>query len=356
MLEAHCHDRTVSRDQSMDVARGLAVLAMVWVHFVPEPVEGAAGFWPWLQWASVACLDGLPAAVFVILVGTAWAVGGHRALLPSLRRAMALLLIGFGFWRWFWPNDILMPIAMMMLVLMVIDLLGRRTLLPLLALVLLATPIAHAIWGDYAWSDVRADGTHEANHGFGWATLRYFVCNGAYPLLPWLALPLMGLYLADLRSNVRGLARCLVIAVLVAGVALVVGCAFGDADSGGVHAHLDVTWQPTSLPFLALWGGLAVALITGLMWWARMAGMPAGLAPLAAVGRASLSHYLLHIVVVYGLLRVWWPEEDWPAWLGVLVACAYAAFALIATPRWFARARRGPLEAVLSFCAGRTQR
>ena len=27
-----------------------------------------------------------------------------------------------------------------------------------------------------------------------------------------LALPLMGLYLADLRSNVRGLARCLVIA------------------------------------------------------------------------------------------------------------------------------------------------
>jgi len=193
-----------------------------------------------------------------------------------------------------------------------------------LALLCLAVPCATELWGGHAWTDIREDGTHEANHSPGWHTLRYFLLDGAYPLLPWAAFPLLGLRFASARGDRPRLRRWLFGGLLAAAVGLLLD-RFGDAAAGGFAVHLDVTWQPTSLPFLLLWGGLASASLASLY----LLGVRA--AAVAAVGRRSLQHYLAHLVLVFWPMTYRWPEEDWSWGTGAGVALGYAAFALIWT-------------------------
>jgi uncharacterized membrane protein len=244
----------------------------------------------------------------------------------------------------------------MMPLLAIVHGMGRRAVVVATLLLLACVPPATALWGDYAWTDVRGDGTHEANHHVGWFTVRYFLINGAYPLLPWMALPLVGALLAPMRTNAAALTRVMLVAVGCATIALVVDQFWGDAYAGGIYAHFDVTWQPTSLPFVALWGGAATFVIAALWRWSLASALPAALQPIAAVGRVSLSHYLLHTVLVYGAMRASWPAEDWPLRFGLAAAVGYALFALLVTPRLLASGRRGPVETMLALCAGRRVR
>jgi len=303
-----------------------------------------------MQWASVTWLDGLPAAMFLLLVGSAWTVSRAQISMRVVRRAAGLFAIGLAFWHWVWPNDILMPIALMMLVLGVVHAWGSRWVATFVVVTFAFVPLATWWWGDYAWTDGREDGTHAANHELGWVTLRYFLFDGAYPLLPWLALPLLGTLLANVRDDARALSRCMVGSAAAMVAALAVSMTWGDAQCGGIYAHLDITWQPTSLPFMALWGGAAVFAVAALMRWLPAVLLPAW-RPIAVVGRTSLTHYLLHTVVVYGALRIWWPEEDWSAGVGVSVAVGYVLFALVVTPWWLRTLRHGPVEALLSWCS-----
>ncbi|MGK0435578.1 MAG: hypothetical protein ACJA0V_004744, partial [Planctomycetota bacterium] len=222
MAESNANGRLVRRDEALDVARGLAVLGMVWVHFVPGPSDRAEGLLPLIHWASVAALDGLPAALFLILMGASWSVSEGRICAYVIRRAVALSILGLAFWHWVWPNDILVPIAVMMPLLAIVHGMGRRAVVVATLLLLACVPPATALWGDYAWTDVRGDGTHEANHHVGWFTVRYFLINGAYPLLPWMALPLVGALLAPMRTNAAALTRVMLVAVGCATIALVV--------------------------------------------------------------------------------------------------------------------------------------
>lgn len=72
----------------------------------------------------------------------------------------------------------------------------------------------------------------------------------------------------------------------------------------------------------------------------------------AFLGRIALASLQVCRDVVYQLLKVWWSAEDWPSLVAVGVALGYFAFALLATPRWLAANRKGPLEALWVRCAG----
>ncbi|MGC6487542.1 MAG: heparan-alpha-glucosaminide N-acetyltransferase domain-containing protein [Planctomycetota bacterium] len=298
------------RDETLDAARGLAVLLMIWVHFVPD--DG-----PWTElWA----LDALPAALFTMLVGVSAAVGPARSARRLLGRVATLCCVGLPFWVWVWGNDILLPIACMSVA--VASCRGRpRRTWGALALVCVAVPFATELWGGYAWTDVRADGTHEANHSWGWHTLRYFFLDGAYPLLPWVALPLLGLRFAAARRDRARLRRWLIGGACAAVVGLGLD-RFGDAGAAGLPVHLDVTWQPTSLPFLLLWGGAASASLAALYLGGFRSRAVAG------VGRWSLQHYLAHITLIFWPMTCTWPDEDWSWGTGAAVAVGYAAVAL----------------------------
>ncbi len=355
------------RDEALDLARGLAVFGMVWLHLVPEPDEAATGFGTALVRASLA-LEGVPAALFVMLAGMAWAMQGAsagttgaRSLRTAwvLRRSLALASIGVPFWLLVWPTEVLLPMAMMLPLVAGLLRLGRGGLLAVIAVLLALVPPTTVWFGSFVAADCLADGSHVANHQFGVMTLRYFLFDGSYPLLPWLVFPALGalLVLAGHRDRSRS-GRWFWLAVPLC-VVSAVASAWAEANGetlGDLAPHLQCTWQPTSIPFVLRCGAAAIAVIAGFSWWSRRSGLPRWLAPVALLGRASLTHYLGHIVLVYATLRLRWPHEDWPVAVGVREAIVYLVAAMALSWVWFRHCRRGPLEAVLAWLSGPARR
>ncbi len=344
------------REAAFDVARGCAVLGMFWLHLVPETDGGVIA---WSLWA----LEGVPAALFFVLAGAAWGSAGTRAgddrlQLPwpfVLRRSLALAVAGVLFWRWLWPNDVLAPFALALLCSAAVLRGGRLAIAGTIAVLLAAVPLATAAFGTWVENDLLEDGTHLANHTFGWCTLRWYLFDGAYPLLPWLALPLLGAAVAlggpnDAARALRWMWLGLAAQAMAVGVdALTV---LGGDEFELLAPYTAVTWQPTSVPFVLSNGGLALLVIGVLRWRAARRGLPNWTAPFAALGRLSLTHYVGHVALVYTPLRLAWPDEDWPLAVGVAAAVGYAVVAVASSAMWVRRGRRGLLEALLRFASG----
>jgi uncharacterized membrane protein YeiB len=124
---------------------------------------------------------------------------------------------------------------------------------------------------------------------------------------------------------------------------------------GNLAPFLLGSWVPTSVPFVLVAGGAAAAVVSGLAWLHRTRGLPAAVLPLAMFGRASLTHYVLHICLVIVPLRMVWPEEDWPIRVGALAFALYVALALPLTVLWFRRRSHGPLEGAWAAASGRAR-
>ena len=341
---------------------------MVVAHLVPE--EGA-GIWPALSRA----VEGKSAALFVLLAGMAWGLQRERHHgTPAFasyvwRRATALIVLGLAVHVAVWPTEVLIPMGLMLALTMAVQGGGRRSVLAaLLALVLLSPLVAHvgAGWFDH---DLLDDGGHRADLEVGWASVRYAVMDGHYPLIPWLGYALLGVLALESGTpfGVRPLAW------VGGGVASAFrgwSCSAWGArhvEALGRHArHLELTWLPTTLPFALLAGGVAVSVAAGCV--ALTMPAPPGAEPAApslgkrallsllrwtgALGKASLTHYLGHILLIVVPLRTAWPDEDWPVQVGVPAALGYLVVAMLASSWWFARYRRGPLEALMTRVSG----
>lgn len=353
-----------TRSRAFDAARGLAVLGMIWLHFVPEPDEGVAGPLAALARTSWHVLEGIPAALFVLLAGMAWAhagaidARGERLVLRGsfvLRRALALVVLGVPLWQWLWPNDVLVPMALMLLVGSGLLRLGRLATTVAIAAMVAAAPILVTLCQDTVLADWHEDGTHRANHEFGLATLRWYTFDGTYPLLPWALLPLLGALLAiGGRQDASRWRRWLFLALPLPAIAYGLD-AFAHArweELGDVAAPLFIEWQPTSVPFLLRNGGIAVAIVALLAWRELRSGLGRLCEPFVLIGRASLTHYLLHIACVYEPMRWKWPDEEWGVVEGLAAALGYALLAWPLSWWWFRHHRRGPVEALLAWFAG----
>src|SRR6185503_18337834 len=66
--------------------------------------------------------------------------------------------------------------------------------------------------------------------------------------------------------------------------------------------------------------------------------------PLVLFGRASLSHYVLHIAIAYSVLRLFYPDEDWAPRTGLWAMLAYLAIGVPLTVLWFRNHTHGPFE------------
>jgi non-ribosomal peptide synthetase-like protein len=338
------------RDHALDVARGLAVLGMIFVHFVPD--DGLA---------LLASLHGKPAALFVLLAGMSWAMqADHRRASASVwrytaRRALALGVTGWLFWCFVWPTEVLLPFALMLPLVVLLVRRGTGAVLLAGASLLLLAPVLAGLCGDYIEIDCLEDGTHLANATFGWPTLRYFLFDGSYPLVPWLALALFGAMLVRRDDGGARHARGAFVLALPLAIALAAWNQLAvalDAAAPELAPYLGATWQPTSLPFLLQIGAVAVTVVTGLQWWQRTCGLPRAAEPVARFGRASLTHYLLHILLVYAPLRLCWPAEDWSFAVGLAAAAGYVAVCMPLTWLWFRRWRQGPFEALWAWASG----
>ncbi len=306
---------------ALDLARGVAVVGMIFLHLVGSKL--------------VNLLEGRAAALFFFLAGITWALSA-RAL--SVHRALVLFAFGVVFHWFIWPTEVLTSLALVMLACRGLWKLGTRALWAALVLVLLATPLAQAHFAVPIQTDWLDDGSHLSDHSLGWATLRALALDGNYPLLPWLALPLLGM-LAVTGTGLTAKRSCLwfFIALPLAVLAQYLGPA---------------TWVPTTLPFLLRIGSTAIVTVAGLLWWDAARGLPRWTEPLATLGRMSLTHYVLHIVAIFAPLRLLYPSEDWPIRVGLLAFFGYLCLALPLTHLWFRRFTRGPLEGLWARLVG----
>lgn len=338
-----------SRIAPLDAARGLAVAGMVWTHFVGTEGDG------WFESAAsvvTTLIYGREAALFFVLAGMSWAMQAARGERVG-RRAFMLGLFGFVFGHTVWPTEVLVPLALCMPVVVALARSGKVGRLALAAVaVAVAMPCADLCCGDYAWSDWNEDGTvHAAESTLGWVTLRYYLLTGNYPVIGWLALPLIGAiavcagWLSAARRSLWPTALALGAAALASAAPLLVGQGLGPIDAAA--AWFEPVWVPTTIPFVVREGGIALALVFLLL---RLDFAPDAL---ARHGRASLTHYVAHIVLVFTLLRSFWPDEDWSVTVGVTAFVGYWAFAQWFQARWFARRRRGPMEATWDRVSGR---
>jgi uncharacterized membrane protein YeiB len=342
-----------ARYDVLDLVRGLAILGMLGSHLVGTEggttalERGATGLF--------AAIEPTVAAMFCVLAGVSWSIQAERVgVTPHfrqyfVRRALALGTIGLLFHILLWTTEILVPFALMMALSLVVLGGGPRASALALVVFVAVTPLVEHIVAPYAATDWFENGLHAADGAVGWVTLRYLFVDGNYPLISWMAFPLMGmLFWQTARSDRRTLAW-FVGSFAVAVAAYAIAAYTSLADSAEHVARWNARgWTPTSALFLFTAGGGSLVIISALRWWWGTAAMPRVVQPLVLFGRASLSHYVLHIAIAYSILRLWYPEEDWLPTTGLRVLLAYLAIGIPATMFWFQLHTHGPLEALLA--------
>ncbi len=347
------------REPALDVARGLAVLAMIYMHLVPT--VGRASTLERVATSLARTLEGKSAVLFFVLAGISWALqarrsqGSQRWSSYVARRSLSIGLVGVALFLSVWSTEVLVPFALAMPIAFALIARGRKALSWTIVAMFVAVPIATHLWGDYAWTDVREDGTYLAESEFGWVTARFYLFDGNYPLLPWLAFALIGALCTPLLDNARR-----------ARIAFVGAAAFAVAAefyarwarrTFDAEEELGMLWRaewvPTSLPFVAQGVCAALAIIAGLLVLERLSPRAFAFTSwLGALGRASLTHYLLHVFVVFLPLRARYPDEDWRASTGLAAFAVYVVVAIPLSLLWFRRFRRGPLEELWSRASG----
>jgi uncharacterized membrane protein YeiB len=349
-----------TRHLALDVARGRAVIWMIYVHLAPA--EGARTPIGHVCTGLAQLLEDKAAALFCVLVGMSWAIQAQRAGKSRrwpryvARHAVSLGVVGILLHALVWPTEILLPLAVMMVLSLAVFRAGRPALLLAILLLLIAAPVMTALFGNLVALDWTESGSHVADSAFGWATLRCLVYDDNYPIIPWLVFPLMGMLLTtrDWTSGDRARSWFLAALPLAIGAQIYVIWAGGHADLlGNGRPYLDSTWTPTSVPFIVTAGSWALVVIVGLLWRQGAVSRLRITTSLAQLGRASLTHYILHICLVYGLLRRFFPAENWPLRVGIEAFLLYIAFAIPLTALWFRRFARGPLESLWASLSGR---
>jgi uncharacterized membrane protein YeiB len=340
-----------TRYDSLDFARSLAILGMLGSHLVGT--EGGATLLERSLTGLFAAVEPVIAALFCVVAGVSWSIqaeqggGGVTPRFRSyfLRRALALGVFGVFFHTLFWSTEILVPFALMMALALVVLGARTRTIAIALLVVVAVTPIVSSLVAPYAATDWFENGLHAADYGVGWVTLRYLLVDGNYPLIAWMAFPLLGmLFWRTARSP--GRLRGWLYGSLGAGVVAWAIAAYA-APAGGVdeiRRWIAYGWTPTSPVFVLAAGGGALVVTSALLLRWGTGALPAVAKPLVLFGRASLSQYVLHIGIACSLLRLRYPDLDWPPGTGLPVMLAYLAISIPLTVVWFRHHTQGPFE------------
>lgn len=345
-----------------DVARSLALLGMIVVHF--SLVAAADRSRP--EWLAriLALLDGRAAATFVVLAGVGLTLMSRRAVasgdplaLAAVRKTLArrgLFLLAIGFLNLIiWPGDILRVYGMSLLLASRLLLASGRWLLALAAGFVVVFAVLVVV-GDF-----------EKN--WDWQTLTYhnlwspagvvrnLFYDGFRSVLPWTGFVVFGMWLgrldlADRRTNWRVLLAAVAVAVAAEAASRLLESHFRahpreGLDAETVHALFGTESMPALPLFVLAAGGTATAVIALSV---RAAARPArAWRPLAATGQMALTWYFAHIVLGLGSLEALgvMGTESLPAAVGY--GLVFFGAAVLVSVAWKAVFRHGPLEWVM---------
>lgn len=352
----------------LDVARALALLGMVLVHFTlvgAEQHDEPA----WLA-GILAQLDGRAAATFVVLagIGLAWLTrearssrdpaAVARARTRLVRRGLFLLALGFVNLA-LWPGDILRVYGVSMLLASRLVLASTRTLLFLAGVIVLLFTLLVLV-GDFErnwdWDTLEYRGLWTPS-----GSARNLLFDGFRSVLPWSAFVLYGMALGRLDLADRRTGR----RVFLAGAAValsaelasrrIVAALLAHPRSGLDEETVVALFGTLSIPalpvFLLAAGGAATAVIA--LCVRVSAAVPArALGPLAATGRLALTWYLAHIVLGLGALVAFGRAGRTSLGAATGYGLAFFALAVLGSWLWTRRVGQGPLEGLMRRVAG----
>jgi uncharacterized membrane protein len=339
------------RVDGVDAARGLALVGMFVAHVSPEVQDAQAA-------AFIAIADDRPRLLFALTagIGLGFISGGVRPIeqgRTELRRQIAIravLLIALGFLIW----STLHP-----LVFIILDVYGVAFLIMLAFLfvpphVALMTGVAAlAVTPALAEIGARTAFVEEMRL----TPLRFladWAVGGAYPVIVWVPVMMIGLALArfDLES-----ARVVRLTALLSTVAAAVFLPLSRL-LPPPELMAESSWSVPMRASLETLGnvgvsGLVVAAMLTLMSLSRPQVSRSArvvLSPFTAMGSMPLTIYTLHLVVISLFVHVedgTRTDDSWPLLIGLIVGSM--VFALV----WRRFVGRGPLEQLLRRASGR---
>lgn len=344
-----------TRIEGLDLARAIALLGMIVVHF--DLVVAGGGTSPeWLATLTGA-LQGRAAATFVVLAGIGGSLGSRRAREsgdPALRRRSRVALLKRGLFLMavgclflpVWPADILHSYGLWLSC-------GALLLFAPAGALVVATLASIAGGSAFLLTGQFFDHWNLADLSYRglWTPVgfvRNLFLDGWNPFFPWFGLYTLGLLLGRLDLRDRSVRRRLFFAGVVAAMATGAASAmWADAlTSVPRPGHLLMTSATPPTPAFVLYaGGLALAVITTSITvaerWAR------AVAPLVAAGQLALTLYIAHVLIGLGVLESMGYLGGQSLPFAVGAALVFFAVAAAAAWGWRKRFSRGPLEALM---------
>ena len=324
----------------LDVARGLALIGMLFAHTVPET-------------DAETVFDGRSSILFAVIAGVSIGLmtGGQRGVAPDIRgraarivalRGVLLIVVGLVLTAFDTPIAIILDTYGFLFLTAIPLLSAPRWLLATIA-------AAAALLGPLAvtgLSDVIDGATGQAAVVLDSAWLyfpeRWLV--GTYPAPVWLAYIAVGLLIA--RSGIRrpGVQRTL---MAVGGLAAIAGYIVAAVVGQPVLAHDDSTAEVIAS------GAAAVAVIGALVWLSESTPERVRrlsdriLWPISSAGSMPLTVYSAQIVVIWLVIQNV-PHEGVLGWQNLPLFFALAVPTLLVTSLWRLRFEQGPLEWLVS--------
>lgn len=338
-----------SRIRGIDVARAIAILGMVMVHFTLSDAAGAGG--------SPAALPdgprGRSAILFVLLAGVgvtlldrSRSASRSRTRQKLFWRSVVLLPVGLALQELdHGVAVILQDYALLFWVALVAVALSDRWLLAASAVAFVAGPAIH-VTAEALRPDL-VDGAPVALTDPLGDMLAGLVLTGRYPLVTYVAPLLLGIWVGRHRlADPRVQGRALAVGAIV-GVATLWG---GVVLEGLTPAQAPDWWmlaidpEPHSQSFvwLAHASSVAVAALAACLIVTEV--VPRLVSPLVALGQLALTVYVAHLLLM-GFARDFWRVAE-VGGAGIRVVAftiGSAAFAMA----WRSRFRRGPLESAM---------
>ncbi len=344
-----------------DLARAGALLGMLAVNF--SVLLGNSEFDPAWLINAIDLIKGRAAATFVVLAGVGLSLfsrtvylnndlgGISEKRLALLKRSLFLLIMGLLNFALSPLTDILHFYALYLVLGAWLLMASDLSLWVLSLATIIARPFFIAVFPFIKAWDLNPNVVESFWNLPG--ILGHMFFNGCYPVIPWLAFVMLGMWIGRQDVSKRALQK----KILLAGAGAII---FAESvsrvlmhlsSSGQLQPHLLpwcrlVAWDPMPL-FMVSAGGTALVVIGMCTMVAEKCGSRGWLLPLVGVGQTSLTLYVIHIIfsgVLLYFISVFEMElvlsPVWTTFVFYLAALVFSSY-------WLKRFQKGPLELIM---------
>lgn len=352
--------RRAKRIQGYDLARGVAVFAMVIIDFKAFFCIDET-FPEWL-YTLIEYMDRRAAVTLVMIAGAGMTLMSRKAGLAKSRntlfkRAVFLMLCGILLFR-IWPADILHFYGFFILT--------GPAMAQLSGAGLLAGAAVFWLVSFLGLSDSVCGYLENLTAGSLSNQLADLFFTGYYPVFPWAALYLFGMWLGrqDLKNRhvtITLLGSGLLAAVLsecagyfIPGMAVKTILAHGASDETAAYIFIllsKLTVMDLTLPSpISIISGAGTGLCVIMLSFLCVTGLKQGPPQYFLIaGKNTLSLYVLHILFIKGVENVPGIGEDYPVlWCTAGAILFIAAYTLL-MHQWLKKFTMGPLEGAMRY-------